>query len=225
MRKKIFIFNLILTMFFNFIPVCAEPNDILEQKESIENEPYKTLEEKKKELKEERRLMDQQRLEEIKQKEKEKKEKLGEAESENPPNTTEKEKDKKDKGKSKENELIPTLIVRLRGKHSSKYLCSYHFVIKDDNTESELDKTNYDDYKKLLKKTSLKVRSGEVINFEFSEQPLKVRAYIWGDEIKELDMKRGTIKVPQLDKKIVVGVEGQYKNGSILYAVVLDIRG
>ena len=77
MRKKIFIFNLILTMFFNFIPVCAEPNDILEQKESIENEPYKTLEEKKKELKEERRLMDQQRLEEIKQKEKEKKEKLG----------------------------------------------------------------------------------------------------------------------------------------------------
>ena len=45
MRKKIFIFNLILTMFFNFIPVCAEPNDILEQKESIENEPYKTLEE------------------------------------------------------------------------------------------------------------------------------------------------------------------------------------
>ena len=79
--------------------------------------------------------------------------------------------------------------------------------------------------KKLLKKTSLKVRAGEVINFEFSEQPLKVRAYIWGDEIKELDMKRGTIKVPQLDKKIVVGVEGQYKNGSILYAVVLDIRG
>ena len=101
MIKKIFIFNLILTMFFNFIPVCAEANDILEQKESIENEPYKTLEEKKKELKEERRLMDQQRLEEIKQKEKEKKEKLGEVESENPPNATEKERYKKEKGKSK----------------------------------------------------------------------------------------------------------------------------
>ena len=45
-------------MFFNFIPVCAEPNDILEQKESIENEPYKTLEEKKKELKEALLTMD-----------------------------------------------------------------------------------------------------------------------------------------------------------------------
>ena len=38
-------------------------------------------------------------------------------------------------------------------------------------------------------------------------------------------MNRGTIKVPQLDKKIVVGVEGTYKNGKILYAVVLDVRG
>ena len=27
------------------------------------------------------------------------------------------------------------------------------------------------------------------------------------------------------DKKIVVGIEGTYKNGKILYAVVLDIRG
>ena len=117
------------------------------------------------------------------------------------------------------------MIVRLRGKHSAKYLCSYHFVIKDDNTESELDKTNFDDYQILLKKPSLKVRAGEVINFEFSEKPIKVRAYIWGDEIKELQMKRGTIKVPQLDEKIVVGVEGTYKNGKILYAVVLDVRG
>ena len=33
------------------------------------------------------------------------------------------------------------------------------------------------------------------------------------------------IRVPDLDKKIVVGVEGTYKNGKILYAVVLDIRG
>ena len=43
--------------------------------------------------------------------------------------------------------------------------------------------------------------------------------------VKELEMKRGTIKVPQLDKKIVVGVEGTYKNGKILYAIVLDVRG
>lgn len=71
----------------------------------------------------------------------------------------------------------------------------------------------------------MKVRSGEVINFEFSEKPIKVRAYIWDDEVKELEMKRGTIKVPQLDKKIVVGVEGTYKNGKILYAIVLDVRG
>ena len=76
-----------------------------------------------------------------------------------------------------------------------------------------------------MKKNSLKVRGGEVINFEFSENPTKIRAYLWDDEIKELEINRGTIKVPQLDKKIVVGVEGTYKNGKILYAVVLDIRG
>ena len=132
---------------------------------------------------------------------------------------------KRKKVRSKENEYIPSLIVRLRGKHSIKYLCSYHFIIEDDNTESELDKTNFDDYQTLLKKSSLKVRAGEVINFEFSEKPIKVKAYIWDDEIKELEMKRGTIKVPQLDKKIVVGVEDTYKNGKILYAVVLDVRG
>ena len=34
-------------------------------------------------------------------------------------------------------------------------------------------------------------------------------------------MNRGTIKVPQLDKKIVVGVEGTYKNGKILYIISL----
>ncbi len=126
---------------------------------------------------------------------------------------------------NKENDLIPSLIVRLRGKHSTKYLCSYHFILNSDNSESELDKTIYDDYKILLKKNSLKVRGGEVINFEFNENPTKIRAYIWDDEIKELEINRGTIKVPQLDKKIVVGVEGTYKNGKILYAVVLDIRG
>ena len=201
----------------------AEPSESTEQNEDIRNEPYKTLEELKKELKEERRQIDQQRLEEIRKKEQEKREELGE--TENVEKSDENEKKKSEAKKSKENEYIPSLIVRLRGKHSVKYLCSYHFVIEDDNTETELDKTNFDDYKVLLKKASLKVRAGEVINFEFSEKPIKVRAYIWDDEIKELEMKRGTIKVPQLDRKIVVGVEGIYKNGKILYAVVLDVRG
>lgn len=196
-----------------------------DQDENIENEPYKTLEELKKELKEERRQIDQQRLEEIRKKEQEKREELGENEIENVEKKDENNKDDKKEKKSKESEYIPSLIVRLRGKHSTKYLCSYHFVIENENTESELDKTNFDDYQLLLKKPSLKVRAGEVINFEFSEEPIKVRAYIWGDEIKELEMKRGTIRVPELDKKIVVGVEGTYKNGKILYAVVLDIRG
>lgn len=225
MRKNIFLFSLILTMLItlNFNMAYAEPNENVEQNEERENEPYKTLEELKKKLKEERRQIDQQRLEEIRKKEQEKKEQLGE--TENLEKNDGNEKKKSEEKKSKESEYIPSLIVRLRGKHSAKYLCSYHFVIKDDNTESELDKTNFDDYQILLKKPSLKVRAGEVINFEFSEKPIKVRAYIWGDEIKELQMKRGTIKVPQLDEKIVVGVEGTYKNGKILYAVVLDVRG
>lgn len=225
MRKNIFIFNLILIMLItlNCNMAYAEPNEGIEQNEEMKHEPYKTLEELKKELKEERRQIDQQRLEEIRKKEEEKKEELGKTKNEE--KNDENENKKNENKKSKENEYIPSLIVRLRGKHSAKYLCSYHFIIEDDNTESELNKTNFDDYEVLLKKPSLKVRAGEVINFEFSEKPIKVRAYIWGDEIKELEMKRGTIKVPQLDKKIVVGVEGTYKNGKILYAVVLDVRG
>ena len=225
MKKNIFLFNLILVILITL--KCniayAEPNESIEENEHIKNEPYKTLEELKKELKEERRQIDQQRLEEISKKEQEKREELGD--TENSEKKDENEKKKNQEKKSKESEYIPSLIVRLRGKHSAKYLCSYHFVIENDNTESELDKTNFDDYHLLLKKPSLKVRSGEVINFEFSEKPIKVRAYIWDDEVKELEMKRGTIKVPQLDKKIVVGVEGTYKNGKILYAIVLDVRG
>ena len=224
MRKNIFLFNLILSMLIslNYNMAYSEPKENTKQNEEIESQPYKTLEELKKELKEERRQIDQQRLEEIRKREQEKREELGEPEN---TDKNDNEKKKSEEKKNKENEYIPSLIVRLRGKHSTKYLCSYHFVIKDDNTESELDKTNFDDYQILLKKPSLKVRAGEVINFEFSEKPIKVRAYIWDDEIKELKMNRGTIKVPQLDKKIVVGVEGTYKNGKILYAVVLDVRG
>ncbi|MDO5780798.1 MAG: hypothetical protein Q4Q02_09785 [Clostridium sp.] len=227
MRKNIFIFSLILVMLIslNCNMAYAEPDESAEQNEKTENEPYKTLEELKRELKEERRQIDQQRLEEIRKKEQEKREELGESENPGKENSEKNDANEKKKSESKENEYIPSLIVRLRGKHSTKYLCSYHFIIEDGNTESELDKTNFDDYQILLKKPSLKVRAGEVINFEFSEKPIKVKAYIWDDEIKELEMKRGTIKVPQLDKKIVVGVEGTYKNGKILYAIVLDIRG
>ena len=227
MRKNIFIFSLILVMLIslNCNMAYAEPNESAEQNEKTENEPYKTLEELKRELKEERRQIDQQRLEEIRKKEQEKREGLGESENQEKENLEKNDANEKKKSESKENEYIPSLIVRLRGKHSTKYLCSYHFIIEDGNTESELDKTNFDDYQTLLKKPSLKVRTGEVINFEFSEKPIKVKAYIWDDEIKELEMKRGTIKVPQLDKKIVVGVEGTYKNGKILYAIVLDVRG
>ena len=224
MRKNIFLFNLILSMLIslNYNMAYSEPKENTKQNEEIESQPYKTLEELKKELKEERRQIDQQRLEEIRKREQEKREELGEPEN---TDKNDNEKKKSEEKKNKENEYIPSLIVRLRGKHSTKYLCSYHFVIENDNTESELDKTNFDDYNQLLKKPSLKVRAGEVVNFEFSEKPIKVRAYIWDDEIKELKMNRGTIKVPQLDKKIVVGIEGTYKNGKILYAVVLDVRG
>ena len=224
MRKNIFLFNLILSMLIslNYNMAYSEPKENTKQNEEIESQPYKTLEELKKELKEERRQIDQQRLEEIRKREQEKREELGEPEN---TDKNDNEKKKSEEKKNKDNEYIPSLIVRLRGKHSTKYLCSYHFVIENDNTESELDKTNFDDYNQLLKKPSLKVRAGEVVNFEFSEKPIKVRAYIWDDEIKELKMNRGTIKVPQLDKKIVVGVEGTYKNGKILYAVVLDVRG
>ena len=98
-------------------------------------------------------------------------------------------------------------------------------TIVNENTSSEVTNVKYDDYKVLLKKPSLKVRPGEMINFEFSEPPKKIRAFIWNDEITELNMTRGSIKVPDYDKKLVVGIEGTYKNGKILYAVVLDIRG
>lgn len=221
MRKKILLFNLIVIILIalNSNTVYSDPI------ENIENEPYKKLEDLKKELREERKQIDQQRLEEIRKKEEEKREKMGESDLENSNEKNDKENKVDEKKSDKEKELIPSLIVRLRGKHSTKYLCSYHFVIENDNTESELSKNNIDDYKVLLKKPSLKVRAGEVINFEFSEKPKSVRAYIWGDEVEELEMKRGTIKVPNLDKKIVVGVEGTYKNGKILYAIVLDIRG
>lgn len=216
MRRKILLFNLIVIILIalNSNIVYSDPI------ENIENEQYKKLEDLKKELREERKQIDQQRLEEIRKKEEEKRQKMGET------NLDDSNKNNNEENKvDKEKELIPALIVRLRGKHSAKYLCSYHFIVEDDNAEIELSRNKIDDYKVLLKKPSLKVRADEVINFEFSEKPKKVRAYIWGDEVIELEMKRGSIKVPNLDKKIVIGIEGTYKNGQILYAIVLDIRG
>lgn len=216
MRRKILLFNLIVIILIalNSNIVYSDPI------ENIENEQYKKLEDLKKELREERKQIDQQRLEEIRKKEEEKRQKMGET------NLDDSNKNNNEENKvDKEKELIPSLIVRLRGKHSAKYLCSYHFIVEDDNAEVELSKNKIEDYKVLLKKPSLKVRADEVINFEFSEKPKKVRAYIWGDEVIELEMKRGSIKVPNLDKKIVIGIEGTYKNGQILYAIVLDIRG
>lgn len=221
MRKRILLFNLIVIALIslNSNIVYSEPV------ENSENEQYKKLEDLKKELKEERRQIDQQRLEDIRKKEEEKKQKMKEDNLEDKSKNNNDENKINEKKSDKEKELIPSLIVRLRGKHSTKHLCSYNFIIESDNSEVELSKINIDDYKILLKKPSLKVRAGEVINFEFSEKPKKIRAYIWGEEISELEIKRGCIKVPSLDKKIVVGVEGKYKNGQILYAIVLDIRG
>ena len=204
MQKNIVLFSLIVTIIIvlNCNLVYSEPiEDNIDENIKKENiGPYPTLDDLKKELKEERHNVDQENNEQIKN------------ESDN-------------KNKKAENELIPKFIVRLRGQHSNKYLCSYNFTIVNENTSSELTNVKYDDYKVLLKKPSLKVRPGEMINFEFSEPPKKIRAFIWNDEITELNMTRGSIKVPDYDKKLVVGIEGTYKNGKILYAVVLDIRG
>ena len=226
MQKNIVLFSLIVTIIIvlNCNLVYSEQiEDNIDENIKKENiGPYPTLDDLKKELKEERHNVDQQRLDEIRKKEEEKKALESEEDKEN----NEQIKDESDnKNKKAENELIPKFIVRLRGQHSNKYLCSYNFTIVNENTSSELTNVKYDDYKVLLKKPSLKVRPGEMINFEFSEPPKKIRAFIWNDEITELNMTRGSIKVPDYDKKLVVGIEGTYKNGKILYAVVLDIRG
>ena len=206
MQKNIVLFSLIVTIIIvlNCNLVYSEPiEDNIDENIKKENiGPYPTLDDLKKE--EEKKAL----------------------ESEEDKENNEQIKNESDnKNKKAENELIPKFIVRLRGQHSNKYLCSYNFTIVNENTSSELTNVKYDDYKVLLKKPSLKVRPGEMINFEFSEPPKKIRAFIWNDEITELNMTRGSIKVPDYDKKLVVGIEGTYKNGKILYAVVLDIRG
>lgn len=186
---------------------------------------YKKLEDLKKELKEQRKLIEEQRLEEIKAKELEKQQNsesnLNDKKDEN---TSEKIKVEENKLKVEKKEEVPTLIVRLRGKHSSKYLCYYNFTKNKENEEKVLAKEVITSYEKLLKKPSLKVRPGEIINFEFSEKPKNIETYIWDEKDTTIKIKKGCIKVPNLDKKIVVAVDGFYKDGYIRYAVVLDIR-
>ena len=78
-----------------------------------------------------------------------------------------------------------------------------------------------------MKKPSLKVRPGEVINFEFVPNCKSLNAYIWDEEndlLKEIKVKRGCIEVPNIDKKIVVIIQGNFSNGYIKYGIVLDIR-
>ena len=222
--KKITLFSLIVFIVINLNCNLIHSKSIKDIDEDLKKENvshYPTLDDLKKQLKEERHKTDQQRLDEIRKKQEEKKAIEGEKNKKD----TEKIKNKSNtKNENIENEFIPKLIVRLRGQHSNKYLCSYNFTVTNKNTESEITNIKYDDYKILLKKSSLKVRPGEMINFEFSESPKKIRAFIWDDEITELNITRGSIKVPDYDKKIVIGIEGIYENGNIIYAIILDIR-
>lgn len=214
MKKLNFLIITILTILFSFQQTYAEPINEDEQN-------YRRLDDLKKELKEERKVIDQQRLEQIKLKELEKNKNKNKTEDETIPDAE----PKKNKTiKENQNEIIPSLIVRLRGKHSTKYLCEYSFTEKTDNTENSISKIIIEDYDVLLKKASLKVRPGETINFEFSKKPKKLTAYIYGDEGNEISLKKGCIKVPSIDKKIILIIEGKYDNGYIKYAVVLDIR-
>lgn len=222
--KRIALFSLIVFIVINLNCNLIHSKSIKDIDEDLKKENishYPTLDDLKKQLKEERHKTDQQRLDEIRKKQEEKKAIEGEKNKKD----TEKIKNKSNtKNENIENEFIPKLIVRLRGQHSNKYLCSYNFTVTNKNTESEITNIKYDDYKILLKKSSLKVRPGEMINFEFSESPKKIRAFIWDDEITELNITRGSIKVPDYDKKIVIGIEGIYGNGNIIYAIILDIR-
>lgn len=182
---------------------------------------YRSIDELLKELKEERKLINQQKLDEINQKKLEKQNKSGVATEEI--NTPDIPNNKKDN----ENENIPKLIVRLRGKHSPKYLCSYELLIEDDTKEIEISKEIISDYDLLLKKPSLKVRPGEVINFEFVPNSKSLNAYIWDEDnasLKEIKVRRGCIEVPNIDKKVVIIIKGNFSNGHIKYGIVLDIR-
>lgn len=215
--RKILITLIIFTLLFPNI-YCYALDEPEEQNNYSDEFPYPKLDDSMKELKEKRRIIDQQRLEEIKAKKLEKEGK--EENTELPESSSDSNKKSEDNNES----IIPSLIVRLRGKHSSKYLCSYKFIETENDCERELEKILITDYKSLLKRNSLKVRTGENINFEFNKEPKKMVAYIWGEDNKEISLKRGCMKVPDMEGKYVIAIEATYKNGSIKYAIVLDIR-
>jgi ribosomal 50S subunit-recycling heat shock protein len=214
---------MLLFILIPFTSTSALVNTSINPENNIEKKnegQYKKLEDLKRELKEQRKLIEQQRLEEIKAKELEKQHNI-ETDINN-----KKDENNKDQGKCSEykpkiekKEDIPSLIVRLRGKHSSKYLCYYNFVKNKDNEEKILAKGIITSYQKLLKKPALKVRPGEIINFEFSEKPKAIKTYIWDEEMNKIKIKKGCIKVPDLDKKIVIAIDGYYKDGYIRYAL------
>lgn len=212
---KSILYAIILVLFVN-ISVYSDPLE----SESDQNQ-YRTLDEVKEELKEARKIQDKQRMEEIKRKNLEKEQK--EKENGNNINKDKNENIKEVKDNAEKDD-IPQLIVRLRGSHTNKYLCSYDFVKRDENSEKTLSRELINDYKKLLKKKSLKVRPNENINFEFSDEPSKIQVFVWNEDIEYLSVKRGCIKVPDYDGKLVIAIDGKYKNGSIRYAIVLDIR-
>ena len=216
----------LLRIFFIFFLVIFTIGATSPEENTDNNNQYKKLEDLKKELKEERKLIDQQRFEEIRLKELEKQEKESKLNEENEENSNKLNNIKQENENIKNNDTnnIPSLIVRLRGKHTTKYLCSYNFKIKSENVEDILSNTIFDSYEQLYKKPSLKVRSGEVINFEFSQKPKKITVYVWNDQKDEIKLNKNSIKVPDLDEKIVVAIEGKYNYGEIKYAIVLDIR-
>lgn len=219
--KKILLIIIMVTLLTPLSTAMAyEENTNSNENEYDNSFPYPKLDDLLKELKEKRKQIEQQRLEEIKAKKMEKGELIDES--------IENDKPSKDNENSKDNhkkeDIIPSLIVRLRGKHSNKYLCSYSFTEDSNNSENIIAKDIITDYEKLLKKSSLKVRANENINFEFSIEPKEMIVRIWNLDNKTLSVKRGCIKVPDLEGKYVLLVEGKYKNGSVTYAVVLDIR-
>ena len=144
---SVFCIFLILLNFNYSVKSYDEPNDDNITKNNLE---YKSIDELLKELKEERKIINQQKLDEINQKKLEKEnENLESKEKTVIPEETKPK-------KSTDNENIPKLIVRLRGKHSTKYLCSYNLTISDENKEVELSKEIISNYSVLMKAFSLK---------------------------------------------------------------------
>lgn len=220
MRNIIKCIFIVLIMLFSInLEVIADTNIIfIDENPSEENfTNYRKIDDLLKELKEERKIIEQQRLQEIEQKRLEK-------QSQNEDSNIIKKEQPKDNSKNTQNDLIPKLIVRLRGKHSAKYLCEYKIIISDESKERELSKEVITDYNILLKKPSLKVRPGEIINFEFVPEAKSIKAYLLREDMASIKVKRGCITVPDIDGKAVILIEGTYNNGYIKYAIVLDIR-